>query len=511
MSATAGGIEDVLVVGGGDVGLLTGLCIRQLNPGLDVSVVDDFEEDPPDVGKSTYEEITTILHTFLDIPEERFVREVSPIWKGSVYFRDWCGYEPFHYPFDDLRKYPKPNVPRSGERYYYHYDELYADPERRTINEAMAELGMSPVYFEPSRGKYGRYNSVAYHFDTSRFNSFLRTLCEERAIALTDDAITAVDTHGEHVERVRSTTRAYEADLYVDASGFNRVIKGELDDSFRNFELPLDAAVNANVDRALSDAVPATVIDTGSYGWFWQIDTYDYRDLGYVYASRFVSEESAVSEFVDHCGGSVSVDDVAIYEFTSGYYETPWQGNCITIGNAEGFVEPLQSTGLTANAQAAVKLSNLLSSQGGVNHGGARDAYNLWVRRCWESIYDFVSVHYLYSAGDTQFWETMRSIPVSPRVSILVDHFDRNGYDTDIDPVESDDSTSNLAVFPPSSFYTIMRNMGAESVFYEKNPVRVSDDVRTEMDSMYESMGEETEQFLTIEEVYKGTLPFSNS
>jgi len=499
-------IEDVLVVGGGDVGLLTGLCVERANPDLDVAIVDDFGADPPEVGKSTYEEITGILHDFLGIPSKRFVTEVKPIWKGSVYFRDWCGYDPFHYAFDEGRKLPNPDTPRFGEYCYHHYHEIRTDPDRRTVNEAMVEDGTSAMSFDPTEGP-SFYDTHAYHLDLSRFNAFLETVCEERGIGLIDDEITTVETGDDHIRRVASSGTTYEADLYVDATGFNRVLKRELNDDFRDFELPLDAAFNAKIERSLSETVPGTVIESGPHGWFWQIDTYEFRDVGYVFASDFVGDEDAKATFVDHCDGAIGTGELIKHEFTSGYYATPLQGNCLTIGNAEGFVEPLQSTGLTANARAAIEFSHLLSAHGSTIDDGMRETYNAWVRRLWESIYDFICVHYRFADGDTTFWETTQSIPLSARVQKIVESYDQRGFDSGIDPVENDDALSDLLVFPPRSFYTIMSQMGVESSLYEEHSIEVSDVVRGETDELYTSMEAEADRLLTIEEVYKGVLP----
>jgi tryptophan halogenase len=511
MNSDPEGIDDVLVVGGGDIGLLTGLCIEKLNPGVDVSIVDDFGQTPPEVGKSTYQDIVNVLHDFLDIPEDRFLWEARPVWKSSVYFRDWCGYDPFHYTFDDLKKYPDRDAPNALEKHYHYYREGYADPEYRTVNELMVADGTCPVTFDPSRpGGYGRYGPRAYHLDLKRFNSFLATLCEERGVELIDDEIATVATAGDRVEHVASDSATYEADLFVDASGFNRVLKGEFDHEFRRFDLPLDAAFNAKVERDLSDVVPATVIESGDHGWFWQIDTYEFRDMGYVFASEFVSDEEAAAEFVDHCDGAVSEDDLRRYGFTSGYYANTWRGNCVAIGNAAGFVEPLQSTGLTANAKAATQLSRLLSGQGRVDYRGARDSYNAWVQRLWESIYDFVLVHYRYSSGETEFWQAVQSIPVSPRVERIRQHFDESGYDDTIDPLENpraeEEPLVDLVVFPVVSFFTMMRNMGVESAFYEENDIEVSEEARAELADSFRSMQEKAESLLTLEEFYKGVL-----
>lgn len=495
-------IKGILVVGGGDAGCLTALCIRQLNPNLQITVVDDFDSEQTNIGKSTYIDITYVLHEFLQIPEERFLRTVKPIWKGSVYFREWCNYDPFHYPFDDLQKYPTDTTPNAGEQHFLLYDELQGDPSRRTVNEAMVEEDRAPVYFQPLKGNYGRYRSYAYHFDTERFNPFLRKLCSERDIDLVNDIVVDVDTSNGTITEVTGQHRSYSAELFVDASGFERVLKSEMNDSFKSFEIPLDSAFNAEIDQHHSEAEPATIIETGEFGWFWQIDTYDHRDVGYVYASDFTSTEEAKIEFIDHFDELSPDHNLRHHTFSSGYFPTAWEGNCVTIGNAEGFVEPLQSTGLTANAMAATKLASVLATHGCYNHAGGRSLYINWVRKAWESIYDFICVHYMYANGSNEFWDTMRSIQPSPRLKRIIELFDENGYDTVLEPIENDDEIDNLLIFPLSSFYTIMRCMGATSRFYESNDFSITEETKRRVEEYYSESENRVEEFLTIEEVY---------
>ncbi|MUV59337.1 FAD-dependent oxidoreductase [Halobacterium sp. CBA1126] len=512
-----GKVDSVVVVGGGDVGLLTALGVRRMNPSVDVSVVDDFQQEIPQVGKSTYREIQSILHGSLGIDEHQFISEVKPIWKASVYFRDWCDRPSFQYPFDPPDKYPNADTPDAVEHYYYHYDELYDSPDHLTRDEQIVAQGKSP-WFYGSDGDLDRYDKVAYHLDTNRFNTYLRKLCHARDVSLVNDEVTAVETTGQRIDRVRSDRCAYEADLYVDATGFNRVLRSEQDVEFREFEFPLDAALNVRVDRSLSEVVPATVIETGDHGWFWQIDTYDDRDLGYVFATEYADEATARAEFrefvADVAPGDADsetvVDDADVdrYDFDSGYYDRAWVANCLAIGNAEGFVEPLQSTALTANASLAVQFSNLLASHGRVADDDVRDAFNASVRRTWESIHDFVGVHYEYSSGDTPFWEAMESLDVSSRVDQIAEEFDRYGYDWNVD-VADPSRLAELKVFALPDFYTVMRNMGATSEFYETNDFDVSDDVADERDRFYRQTEQRVaDDHLTVEELYRGIMDF---
>jgi tryptophan halogenase len=260
------------------------------------------------------------------------------------------------------------------------------------------------------------------------------------------------------------------------------------------------------ISSALSEIIPATVVESGEAGWFWQIDTYDDRDLGYVYASEFVDDEAARQEFAAHCGDGVTPADTTQYRFESGYHKRAWVGNCVAIGNAEGFIEPLQSTGLTVNTQAAVNLSNLLSANGGRNTPGVRESYNAWVQRSWESVYDFISVHYKYSRGDNEFWEAMADLAVSERVEHLIEEFDRNGLDTNIDPTVTDPSVEELTIFKPRYFYSIIRCMGATSALYEEGDFSVSDSVKNHEDNRYRQIAETVSNHFTTEQIYNSLL-----
>ncbi|MFB6141250.1 MAG: tryptophan 7-halogenase [Halosimplex sp.] len=482
-------IEDVTVVGGGDSGLLAALAVEKMNPGMEVSVIDNFGREVPQVGKSTFLAIQHILHETLDIDEQEFVTTVKPVWKASVYFRDWCGYGDFHYPFDQNRKFPNPDEPDTNEAFYFYYEELYDSEDHQSKCEELVSQEKSPWYFEPSEGGTRKYESVAYHLNTERFNGFLRDLCRDRGISLVDDEIVTVDVAGDRIRRLRSKRQAYEADLYLDATGFSRVLRSEQDSEFREFDLPLDTALNARSDLSLKEVVPATVIDTGEAGWFWQIDTFDNRDRGYVYASDYLSEGEARAEFVDHCEG-IDAEDVVTYEFSSGYHDRAWIENCVAVGNAEGFVEPLQSTGLTANAKASVTLATLLSGHGGVADDAVRERYNAWVSQTWESIYDFISVHYAYADGDTEFWRDVRDIDLSARTELLIEDFDRNGFDTHVDPATHSEHDA-LLFFQPLNFYALMRNMGATSAFYETHDFEIGDEVRRAVDHHYGEIGDE--------------------
>jgi len=508
-------VDDVLVVGGGDVGLLTALAVRKQLPDVAVRVIDDFGTEVPQVGKSTYLDIQNVLHRELGIAERRFIEEVKPVWKASVFFRDWSGNDPFHYPFDISDTFRRPDWRNSAEHLIYYYDVVSGSSDYQTRCEQIVSQRKTPWYHQ-NDGSLEKYARCAYHLNSRRFNSFLRTLCRERDISLVDDEITHVETAGAHIDGVQSNDASYGADLFVDATGFNRVLRSEQNASFRDFGFPLDAAFNVRIDRDLDDVVPATVVETGDYGWFWHIDTYDNRDLGYVFASEYVARDAALEEFrefasevsppatdEDPIGGTDGVD---AYTFTSGYYDRAWIENCLAIGNAGGFVEPLQSTALTANASLAMDFANLMSAHGRIADDHIKEAYNRAVERTWESIYDFIATHYRYATGDTELWERMASMEYSDRLDRIAQAFDRYGYDWNVER-RSEDGLSDLRYFDVTDFFRIMRPMGATSEFYESHSFHVSSELVEEIDQFYRRTETQVDkQHLTVRQFYEDVL-----
>ena len=78
--------------------------------------------------------------------------------------------------------------------------------------------------------------------------------------------------------------------------------------------------------------------------------------------------------------------------------------NCVSIGLSQGFVEPLEATGLLVFDMTAKILATKLPINFNEMQNIAKD-YNQQVGAIWENIIDFIKLHYCISKrDDTQFW-----------------------------------------------------------------------------------------------------------
>jgi tryptophan halogenase len=499
-------IEDVLVVGGGDAGLMTALTLESASSSFNIQVVDEFDEPVPRVGKST---ISYILHTFHDvlgIDRGRFIREVRPVWKASIRFDDWCGHGPFQSPFDTPSLLPEePGQARFEELYH-----RYQTDDFHTFGGELSLRGLTP-FVEQRSGSLGRYDHVAYHLNTDNLNTFLRTVCQERGITLVDDRITDVTARntGSGIEAIHSGEADYEADLYIDATSFERALMSNLDVSFNSFATPLDSAAVIHVDRAVEEIVPATVVTSGGYGWRWQIDTLDSRSLGYVYSSEHVSDEEAIAEFVRERNEDFTAEDVGVTRFDSGHYRTAWSDNCIAVGNALGFVEPLQSTALTLNAVLTEKLAELITAHDRINHGGLRHLYNEYAQEQWTNVHDFITLHYKFADGDTQFWEDVTSLKGTDGLAEIVESYYQSGF-TSYNEVTTGTGTSDEGtplghsadrhLFDRFIFYRMLQNLDVPSAFYEKLEMDVSRETQERVEQTRERIVSDAGNHITYEQ-----------
>jgi tryptophan halogenase len=483
-------VDSVIVVGSRSAGTLTSLLLRHYNPEIDIQVIDDLDKPVPDIARGSIENLVELLHGLLEIPEDAFIRAVNPVWKCGADFRSWCGNPQFYVQFDDDSRFPVTEMSRDQFDEFYH---RYQNQEFTSHNTECIEQQKTPISANGSR-----FHPVAYHFSLARYVDFLRDVCRDRGVTFVNDTLTEVETDGEYIESVTGQNDMYQADLYLDATGFTRFLIRELSVEFEPYDDPLDSVVSTQTDITPSDVVPATVVRSGDAGWFWQIDTMDYRDWGYVYSSSHTSREAAIEELQDVVGEEIPGDRLDGYSFTSGVLNRAWVGNCVAIGNALGFIEPLQGTSIAANGALTRALAELLTEHGRINHQGIRELYNRYYDLQWERIYQFVVCHYKYADGETEFWQDTSGIdlwgPVDQHEQYQLNGFTNHGLYSD--RLEPD------TPFSTWYFARLLRGLGVRSSFYDDLGLELRPEVVEAVEEDREELAELVSEYKSYDEVY---------
>ena len=140
--------------------------------------------------------------------------------------------------------------------------------------------------------------------------------------------------------------RILEADLFLDCSGFKSLLlKETLHEKYVSYadSLFCDRAVVGSFPRK-GLIPPYTTAETMENGWCWKIEFEDHVTRGYVFSSGFCGEDEAGKELL--AKNPELGDDLRTVGFPSGRYENFWSHNVVAIGNASGFVEPLEATAI---------------------------------------------------------------------------------------------------------------------------------------------------------------------
>jgi tryptophan halogenase len=395
-------MNSILILGGGSAGLIAALTFRRLMPELAVELVRSQEIGVIGVGEGTTAVFPDHFFNVLGIPKDEFYRETSPTWKQGIKFI-WGPRDHFFYTFDFQYDQQRPGMPLANG--------YYAGEDCSLLDLPAALMQNGKAFATGPLGKPLIQGQYAFHIENHQLVTYLERVAAASGVTLHDDTFETAVTEGNEVrELVFKSGLRKSADLVIDASGFRaELIHKTLGEPFKDFSTGLfcDRAVIGGWTRTDEPLEAYTTAETMDAGWCWQIEHENWINRGYVYASAFISDEDALNEFLTK-NPKVS-NKPRVVPFRSGRYERSWVGNVVAIGNASGFVEPLEATAL---AQLIFEVRWLIEKlrMAGFNPDDATKAdYNLIIGRAWDEIRDFLAYHYKFNTRlDTPFWKHCR-------------------------------------------------------------------------------------------------------
>jgi tryptophan halogenase len=417
-------IEHVLVLGGGSAGFLAAISLKTKIPDLRVSVVRSRDMGVIGVGEATTFAFPNYLHGRLKIDPGEFHRGARPTWKLGIRFLNWGPRRHFDYTFRPQVTSRWENLPRPNG-YYCYEDFEYADlfPALMSHDKAFP------------RNKYGGPHigtDVAYHIENRTFVEYLEAHAARLGIVTHDDVVSGVNQDDAGVAGlVLKSGRTETADLYIDCSGFaSLLLSGALREPFVSFRPTLfcDRAVWGGWERTDEPIRPYTTAEAMDAGWCWRIDHEFLINRGYVYASAFLSDDEAEREFR---AKNPKVRETRPVRFVTGRYERAWVKNVVGVGNAAGFVEPLESTSLGVICDQSDSLVNSLLECGRRPTPTVVRQYNKRFGMKWDHIREFLGIHYKFNTGmDTPFWRECRAKCDIGRAAGVVEYYQENGPGT---------------------------------------------------------------------------------
>jgi tryptophan halogenase len=419
-------VRKIVVVGGGTAGwMAAGVLARFLGPQqTTIRLIESEEIGIVGVGEATVPVIQA-LNGLLGIDECDFVRKTQATFKLGIEFRDWSrpGNVHCHF-FGDFG----PNI--EGIAPHHHWLRLRQLGDPTPLGEysfpyVAGKLGRFAPAASAPPSELASYK-YAYHFDAGLYARYLRANAEGRGVIRREGKVVGVHLRGEdgfiQALTLESGERI-EADFFIDASGFGGLlIERALQTGYEDWShwLPCDRAVAVPCERA-GELTPYTTSTARAAGWQWRIPLQHRTGNGYVYCSRFVSDDEAARTLLGHLDGR-PLAEPRLLNFTTGRRKEFWKRNCLAVGLAGGFMEPLESTSIQLIQTALARLIDLFPDS---NFDPTLTAeYNRVTRNEFERIRDFLILHYCATQrADSPLWNYCREMSLPDSLQHKIDVF----------------------------------------------------------------------------------------
>ncbi|MXO69510.1 tryptophan halogenase [Altererythrobacter marinus] len=425
----AGPLRSICIVGGGTAGWSAAALLARVlrGSGCRITLVESSAIPTVGVGEATIPPIFDFLHN-IGADEVEFIRRCQATFKLGIRFRDWLhpGHEYWH-PFGSL------GVTINRRPFHHYYCRTLAEGHGETLADLCpaAALAEDGKFAFPSPDGQWPGGAVAYalHFDAGLVAAFLRDHAERAGVERLDRRIVGARRgEGETIAAIAfDDGTALSADFYIDCSGFRGLLIEEtLGAGFEDWKhwLPCDRAIAAPT-AAQARRAPHTLATAQSAGWQWCIPLQHRTGNGLVYASDFIDDADAEAELLAGLDGE-PLAQPRVLRFTAGLRRRAWVGNCLAIGLAAGFLEPLESTSIHLIHTGLNRLLDLFPDRG--FDPALRAAYNRDVHREYAHIRDFLLLHYAPNRREGEpFWDHMRGLALPDTLAEKIELFERTG------------------------------------------------------------------------------------
>jgi len=412
-------VKKILIVGGGTAGIMTAALLSKVfKKKLDITVIHSNKVGSIGVGESSTASLQSFMK-FIGLEEKDWMEESSAVYKYGGRFMNWSN-KGDHFVLVENEQTLYVNKKTNLLQYLlkYHGD----DPHKINdlfLTPSLALDNLSPcvddeLSYVPTLNEIDSVYS--YNFDAIKFADVIkRKVCIPNGVKFVEGDLKQVklDDFG-FIQDIKLWDQSkHKADLYIDCSGFKgALIESVMGEPFISFEESLfcDKAIAAPIpykDKR-SEMEPYSRLYTMNSGWLWKTPIYDRIGSGYVYSSKYITDEDAEKEFREFHGGYGG--NVLKINMRVGTRERVAVKNVVACGLAGGFSEPMESTGISTFQGIMSTLATELEKNNLNYTNQTIDAINADNIDMMIDIRDFIQAHYLTcQRNDTPFWKDCKT------------------------------------------------------------------------------------------------------
>lgn len=420
----------IVIVGGGTAGWMCATAISSLYKyqQVEIILIESEQIGSVGVGEATLPQLIE-FNKFVGIDEQEMMSKTNATIKLGIRFDDWGSLgNSYIHPFGQFGSVSQ------GDNIYQHLSLANRGSSFLSLQQLSYAVQMCqnnkfefPTQ-DPSQIK-STY-AYAYHFDASLYAKYLREISEKAGVKRIEGIIKQVNNHpksGEISSVVLDNKDVISGDFFIDCSGFRSLLlKQNLQTEFEDWSqwLLCDSAVAVPSEKL--ETIPNYTLSTAKEaGWQWRIPLQHRTGNGYVFCSDLIDEQAAIDSILTNIQGK-PLADPKVLKFKAGRYKKSWHKNCVAIGLASGFLEPLESTSIYLIQTAIVTFMKLFPLR---NEAVIAEEFNRVIDNEYDRIRDFLILHYYQNQrDDAELWRYCRQMSVPDSLLEKIEAFEKRGY-----------------------------------------------------------------------------------
>ena len=416
-------VRRVVIAGGGTAGWMVAAALsKTLGKRLDIKLIESDEIGTVGVGEAT---IPTLMnfHNLLEINEQEFMAATQATFKLGISFEGWRNVKE-----DYIHSFGLTGT----DHWTAGFQHFWMKGRERGLAGDYGDYCMELKAAQENRFAHlpGNGMNYAYHLDASRYAKYLRAFSQPYGVQRIEGKIALVTTDpasGDIASLTLDSGSVIEGDLFIDCTGFRALLIGQtMKEEYEDWSHWLfnDSAIAVQTE-SVGPAVPYTRSIAHEFGWQWRIPLQHRVGNGMVFSSRYVEDDMARAALLGNVEGQV-LTDPRVIRFKPGQRRKTWSGNCVAIGLASGFLEPIESTSIHLIQRGIIRLMQMFPTNGIAQSD--IDEYNYQTSAEVRHIRDFIILHYkVTNRRDSPYWRDAAAMAVPESLRHRIELFRETG------------------------------------------------------------------------------------
>lgn len=400
-------VSTVVIVGGGTAGWMAAAAFARLTS-MRVTLIESEAIGTIGVGEATIPQIR-LFNAAIGLDEGEFLRETRGSYKLGIEFAGWGG---------KGHRYMHAFGPTGHGHGVLPFHQYWLRSRLSGRAEAygaysLNETAALALKMQPDAARRPSPTLYAFHFDAGLYAALLRRHAEAAGAARIEGIVGEVlrDADGGGIASVTlADGRRVDGDFFIDCTGFRALLmEGLAPGEFADWSewLPCDSAWAVPCASG-GDFTPYTRATAREAGWQWRIPLQHRIGNGYVFSSRFIDPDAARETLLANLDGTPEAESRLI-RFTTGTRARHWVGNCVALGLAAGFMEPLESTSIHLVQSGIARLLQMFPARR--DEPALAAEFNRQAAFEWSRVRDFLVLHYWANSRHGEpFWDERRAM-----------------------------------------------------------------------------------------------------